>query len=90
MKSILVGYNSKSGMYCVYHPPTRKIIVSHNVDIFEEEFDFMGMDTRQFVSSFAVEELEASDNEVSEPPGLKPVHHDETVIIQGSPPSSRL
>ena len=83
MKGILVGYNSESGMYRVYYPQTRKIMVSHNVDIFEEEFDFMGMDTTQFVSPFATEELEESDDETVH---HDEIHHDETVITQDPPP----
>jgi hypothetical protein len=43
MKGILVGYTLESGMYRIGHPQTGKIAISHNVDFFEQEFDFQGM-----------------------------------------------
>jgi hypothetical protein len=39
MKGILVGYESESGMYRVYHPQNDTVAVSRDLLIFEDKID---------------------------------------------------
>ena len=40
MKGILVGYESESGDYRIYHPQKRKVVVSRDLIICEDEFAY--------------------------------------------------
>ena len=39
MRGILVGYESDSGMYQVYHPQVNRVVITHDVIIYENEFN---------------------------------------------------